>query len=128
MHLWSFWANYWHFWPIWSHAQPKNNAKKVLWCFSAMLVPKLLVPFAKIRILAQKWPNFAQNLNFGQILVFRIHLVPSPTNKTMQTRCARDALLRKNSRFLGFVQTGSPPDFKTSISKRVGEPDLVLSR
>ena len=34
MHLWSFWAKYWHFWPVSSHARPKNNANKVpRWLF-----------------------------------------------------------------------------------------------
>ena len=39
--------NYWHFWPIWSHGQPKNDAKKT-----------------KDMILAQKLPNLAQNWLF----------------------------------------------------------------
>ena len=29
MHFGSFWAKYWHFWSILSHARPKNNANKV---------------------------------------------------------------------------------------------------
>ena len=34
MHFWSFWAKYWHFLPISSHARPKNNANKVpRWVF-----------------------------------------------------------------------------------------------
>ena len=34
MNFWSFWAKCWHFWPISSHAQPKNNANKVpRWVF-----------------------------------------------------------------------------------------------
>ena len=37
----AFWAKYRHFWPIWSNAWPKNNADKLSWWFSVMLVPKL---------------------------------------------------------------------------------------
>ena len=34
MHFWTFWAEYWPFLPVWSHAWPKNNAKKVpRWVF-----------------------------------------------------------------------------------------------
>ena len=29
MHFWSFWAKYWQFLPISSHARPKTNANKV---------------------------------------------------------------------------------------------------
>ena len=29
MHFWSFWAKYWHFWPISSHARPRHDANKV---------------------------------------------------------------------------------------------------
>ena len=35
MHFGSYWATYWHFLPILSHARPKTNANKVLrWVFS----------------------------------------------------------------------------------------------
>ena len=57
MHFWSFWAKYWHFLPISSHARPKSNANKV-----PMWVPKLLL--SPLKIFAPKPPNFARNWHF----------------------------------------------------------------
>ena len=42
-----------------SHGRPKN---KVARCFSVTWVPKLLSPPVKLRFLAQKRPNLAQNI------------------------------------------------------------------
>ena len=75
MLFWSFWAKYWHFWPILSHAQTKNNAR----CFfSIMWVPKLLLSPVKIRILCPKPTKFGPKLAFLFILgqALPAHLVP----------------------------------------------------
>ena len=83
-------AKYCHFWPIWSHVRPKNNANKVQKWFSFMWIPKLLLLLVKIGIFGRKTakfgPKYAYLVILGQILAFIIHLVPCPTNKTMRTR------------------------------------------
>ena len=80
-----------HFWPIWSHAQPKNNANKVPRWFFVMWVPKLLLPLVRIKIFGPKTIKFGLNLAFlvilGHILAFLAHFVPRRTKKTMRTRC-----------------------------------------
>ena len=78
MHFWSFWAKYWHFWPIWSHVRPKNNANKVLRCFSVMWVPKLLLSRVRITIFCPKTTKLYPKLAFLVILgkALLAHLVP----------------------------------------------------
>ena len=60
----TFLPKYWHFWPIWSNAWPKNNADKLSRWFSVMLVPKLLLTPIKIRIFGPKMAKFGPKFAF----------------------------------------------------------------
>ena len=63
MHLWSFWAKCWNFWPIWSHARPQINAIKMPRCFFPLCEYQNFCFLSKILgILAQIKPNFAHNM------------------------------------------------------------------
>ena len=70
-----FLAKYWHFWPIWSHGRPKNDANKVHRWFSVGWVPNLLLPPVEIRNFVPKTAKFEPKIcicsNFGiAILIF----------------------------------------------------------
>jgi len=60
-------AQYWPFWPIWSYAQPKNNANEVPTWFSVTLCGHQNFCFLPKRLgfLVQKWPILAKNMHFG---------------------------------------------------------------
>ena len=55
MHLLLFWAKYCHYWPIWSHARPKNNANKVSVVFPLHGYQKVCFLPLKLGFLAQKY-------------------------------------------------------------------------
>ena len=78
MYSWSFWAKYWHFWPILSHARPKTMQNRCLGVFSVMWVPKLLLSPIRIRIFCPKMTKFGPKLAFWVILgqALLAHLVP----------------------------------------------------
>ena len=57
MHFGSYWAKYWHFWPISSLARPKNNVNNVPRCF-----------FRYVFFLPQNdqiWPKIGLSDHFG---------------------------------------------------------------
>ena len=61
-----FFAKYWHFMSISSHARPKKHCKtRCLDGISVMWVPTILLSTLKIRIFAQNRPDLAQNWHFG---------------------------------------------------------------
>ena len=64
MHFWSFWAKYWHFLPIWSHARPKSVRTMCLGGFFVMWVTKLLIFPVEIRIFCPKTTKFGPKLAF----------------------------------------------------------------
>ena len=84
-----FLAQSWHFWPIWSHGWPKNDANKVPRWFSVTWVPKRLLPPVNIRIVSPKgqiwskiWIFGHLGSNIGIFGPFR----PMADHKTMRTR------------------------------------------
>ena len=72
----AFLAKYWHFWPIWYNARPKNQCGKVVLVVFRYVGIKILLTHIKIWIFGQIWPNTDI---FGQILAFLAYLVLCPT-------------------------------------------------
>ena len=67
MHFWSFWAKYWHFLPISSHARPKTNVNKVpRWVFR-YVGNKTFDFSSKKRIFCPKTTQFGPKLAFLSI-------------------------------------------------------------
>ena len=84
------WPNICLFGPFWCYARPKNIENKVRSLFSDMQVPKLLLPFQKVKFgpkNGQIGLKYVLLVMLGQILAFLIHLVPTQPNKNLRTRC-----------------------------------------
>ena len=86
-----FLAKYWHFWPIWSHARPINNASKVPRWFFCYVVTKT---FASPHKNQDFWPQNGQIWSkicifghFGPHIGIFCPFDPMPDQKTLPRRC-----------------------------------------
>ena len=88
-----FFAKYWHFWPILSHAQ-KTMQTTCPGGFSVIWVPKLLLSPVKIRSFCQKRPNFAGNWHFWSFWARPWRLIWCPVSGLV-SGCGAQAVSRK---------------------------------